>query len=132
MKKTNTITKEQLLTALRVKKQVPAPMTKDELAEGKLLLTKRLTVSEVFDIIELMTYPYNSEMKRVSGRLSVANMVLDKVAKKAGITQHELDKMYGDATKQFKKANEAEIARMKAEFKHAAQKMQAQAKKDDK
>lgn len=126
MKNNTKFTKAQLLTALRVKKQLPTPMTKEELAEGKLLLTKRLTVSEAFDIIELMTYPYNSEMKRVSARLSVANMVLDKVAKKAGIKQHELDKMYGDSTKAFKKANEEEIKHMKQQFKMAAQKMQKQ------
>lgn len=126
MKNNTKFTKAQLLTALRVKKQLPTPMTEEELAEGKLLLTKRLTVSEAFDIIELMTYPYNSEMKRVSARLSVANMVLDKVAKKAGIKQHELDKMYGDSTKAFKKANEEEIKHMKQQFKMAAQKMQKQ------
>ena len=126
MKNNTKFTKAQLLTALRVKKQLPTPMTKEELAKGKLLLTKRLTVSEAFDIIELMTYPYNSEMKRVSARLSVANMVLDKVAKKAGIKQHELDKMYGDSTKAFKKANEEEIKHMKQQFKMAAQKMQKQ------
>lgn len=123
----DSISKQDLLNALKVKKGVPLPLTKPQLAQAKSLLGKHLTLSEAFDVIELMTYPYNNEMKKVSGRLSVANIVLDKVARHEGMRKSTLDKYYKEAEEEFKKANDQEIAQAKAEF----QKMAKDMKKDD-
>lgn len=108
-----TITKQQILNAMCVKKNLPLKLSEIERNAAKALLAKRLTVSEALDIVDMMTYPYNAEMKNVSGRLSVANMVLDKVAKKLGVTEKDLDKMYADSKEEFAKANQEAIKEAK-------------------
>lgn len=108
-----TITKQQILNAMCVKKNLPLKLSEIERNAAKTLLAKRLTISEALDIVDMMTYPYNAEMKNVSGRLSVANMVLDKVAKKLGVTEKDLDKMYADSKEEFAKANQEAIKEAK-------------------
>lgn len=127
-----TITKQQILNAMCVKKNLPLKLSEIERNAAKTLLAKRLTVSEALDIVDMMTYPYNAEMKNVSGRLSVANMVLDKVAKKLGVTEKDLDKMYADSKEEFAKANQEAIKEAKEALSGKKDKKATKKEKGDK
>lgn len=110
------IKKNDLLNALRVKKQLPLAMTKEDQAKASVLLTKHPSISEVFDIVDLLVTPHQQELGLLSKRLSLTSMVLDKVAKYKKVPKKELDTMWKDAEAELKEANKKQIAKMRKEF----------------
>lgn len=114
--------KQEVLQALAVKKGLPIKLSAIQKEHAESLLKKRLTFSEALDIVEVLTFPYNAEMKNVAGRLSVLNMVADKAFKKLGIKDKDLDKLYTDSEKEFKEANERELKKFQEELKKAPKK----------
>lgn len=114
--------KQEVLQSLAVKKGLPIKLSAIQKEHAESLLKKRLTFSEALDIVEVLTFPYNTEMKNVAGRLSVLNMVADKAFKKLGIKDKDLDKLYTDSEKEFKEANERELKKFQEEFKKAHKK----------
>lgn len=120
MKQELDLQRKEILDAYRVKKGLPAYLDQSELVKARASLNKRMTLSQAFDMIDIMTYPYNAEMKKVSGRLSVANIVLDKLMEKLNISKEDQDQMWKDAKAELDKANKAEIKRAKAAYKKLA------------
>ena len=111
------INKKDLLNALAIHKKLAVKMTPAERERDTTLLTKRLNVAETFDLVELLTMPYNKEMQKMSERVSVLNMVVDKLALKHGIDDDELSKVYKESQKELKEANEKQIKQLKKQFK---------------
>lgn len=126
------INQKEILNALSVHKQLPGiPMTKLDQQKAKTLLSKHLTMAEVFDVIEIITYPYNKQVASIDKRLSLTGMVLDKLAKHERVRKSTLDKMWSEAEDELDKANKEQLAKMKAELNKAV-KGQIKGKQDDK
>ena len=111
------INKKDLLNALAIHKKLAVKLTPAEKERDTTLLDKRLNVAEAFDIVEMLTYPYNKEMQKMSGRVSVLNMVVDKLALANGVSDDELSKVYREAQKELKEANQKQIKQLKKQFK---------------
>lgn len=127
------ISRKEILNALSVHKQLPGiPMTKLEQQKAKTLLSKHLTMAEVFDVIEVLTLPYNKQLASVDKRLSLTGMVLDKLAKHERVRKSTLDKMWSEAEDELDKANKEQIAKMKEELSKAVDKQVKPDEKEDK
>ena len=59
-------------------------------------------------------------------------MTLDKLAKHLRVHKATMDKLWGESTDEFDKANKEQIAKMKAEFKKLAEKNKDSKGKSDK
>ena len=127
------INQKEILNALSVHKQLPGiPMTKLDQQKAKTLLSKHLTMAEVFDVIEIITYPYNKQVANIDKRLSLTGMVLDKLAKHERVRKSTLDKMWSEAEDELDKANKEQIAKMKEELNKAVDKQVKPNEKEDK
>lgn len=127
------INQKEILNALSVHKQLPGiPMTKLDQQKAKTLLSKHLTMAEVFDVIEIITYPYNKQVANIDKRLSLTGMVLDKLAKHERVRKSTLDKMWSEAEDELDKANKEQIAKMKEELNKAVDKQVKPDEKEDK
>lgn len=127
------INQKEILNALSVHKQLPGiPMTKLDQQKAKTLLSKHLTMDEVFDVIEIITYPYNKQVANIDKRLSLTGMVLDKLAKHERVRKSTLDKMWSEAEDELDKANKEQIAKMKEELSKAVDKQVKPNEKEDK
>lgn len=126
MKHNLDLQKEEILKAYRVYKEIPSYMDSSDLAVAKASLKKKITMEQAFAIIDIMTYPYNAEMKKVSERLSVANIVLDRAIKQLGLKDNEIDTLWKDAKADLDKANKEQIKKLKSEYR----KMVRDSKKD--
>ena len=114
------ISRKEILNALSVHKQLPCiPMTKLDQQKAKTLLSKHLTLAEVFDVIEVLTLPYNKQVANIDKRTSLNGMVLDKLAKHERVRKSTLDKMWSEAEDELDKANKEQIAKMKEELNKA-------------
>ena len=114
------INQKEILNALSVHKQLPGiPMTKLDQQKAKTLLSKHLTLAEVFDVIEVLTLPYNKQVANIDKRTSLTGMVLDKLAKHERVRKSTLDKMWSEAEDELDKANKEQIAKMKEELNKA-------------
>lgn len=114
---TKELSKEELLTALRVHKGLPAYYDENDLAQAKIKLTRRPTIGEVFDIVDLLTYPANKNSQELRKDLSIANIVIDKI----GATEEQ----WKDATEEFEKENKENIEKAKQKLKDLAQEEQS-------
>lgn len=114
---TKELSKEELLTALRVHKGLPAYYDEKDLAQAKIKLTRRPTIGEVFDIVDLLTYPANKNSQELRKDLSIANIVIDKI----GATEEQ----WKDATEEFEKENKENIEKAKQKLKDLAQEEQS-------
>jgi hypothetical protein len=119
--KQNKISQNEILNALKIYKGLPVPLTKLEYEQAKTLLSKRITLADAFSVIEVLTYPYNKQVSELNKRLSVTGMTLDKLAKHLRVHKATMDKLWGESTDEFDKANKEQIAKMKAEFKKLAE-----------
>lgn len=127
------ISRKEILNALSVHKQLPGiPMTKLDQQKAKTLLSKHLTMAEVFDVIEVLTLPYNKQVANIDKRLSLTGMVLDKLAKHERVRKSTLDKMWSEAEDELDKANKEQIAKMKEELNKAVDKQVKPNEKEDK
>lgn len=127
------ISRKEILNALSVHKQLPGiPMTKLDQQKAKTLLSKHLTMAEVFDVIEVLTLPYNKQVANIDKRLSLTGMVLDKLAKHERVRKSTLDKMWSEAEDELDKANKEQIAKMKEELNKAVDKQVKPDEKEDK
>lgn len=127
------ISRKEILNALSVHKQLPGiPMTKLDQQKAKTLLSKHLTLAEVFDVIEVLTLPYNKQVANIDKRLSLTGMVLDKLAKHERVRKSTLDKMWSEAEDELDKANKEQIAKMKEELNKAVDKQVKPDEKEDK
>lgn len=114
---TKELSKEELLTVLRVHKGLPAYYDEKDLAQAKIKLTRRPTIGEVFDIVDLLTYPANKNSQELRKDLSIANIVIDKI----GATEEQ----WKDATEEFEKENKENIEKAKQKLKDLAQEEQS-------
>ena len=128
--KQNKISQNDVLNALKVYKELPVPLTKLEYERAKTLLSKRITLADAFSVIEVLTYPYNKQVSELNKRLSVTGMTLDKLAKHLRVHKATMDKLWGESTDEFDKANKEQIAKMKAELKKMAESKQSDKKGD--
>lgn len=127
------INRKEILNALSVHKQLPGiPMTKLDQQKAKTLLSKHLTLAEVFDVIEVLTLPYNKQVANIDKRTSLNGMVLDKLAKHERVRKSTLDKMWSEAEDELDKANKEQIAKMKEELSKAVDKQVKPDEKEDK
>lgn len=110
---TKELSKLELLTALRVHKGLPGYYDENDLAQAKIKLTRRPTIGEVFDIVDLLTYPANKNSQELRKDLSIANIVIDKI----GATEEQ----WKDATEEFEKENKENIEKAKEKLKDLAQ-----------
>lgn len=110
---TKELSKEELLTALRVHKGLPGYYDEKDLAQAKIKLTRRPTIGEVFDIVDLLTYPANKNSQELRKDLSIASIVIDKI----GATEEQ----WKDATEEFEKENKENIEKAKQKLKDLAQ-----------
>ena len=110
---TKELSKLELSTALRVHKGLPGYYDEKDLAQVKIKLTRRPTIGEVFDIVDILTYPANKNSQELRKDLSIANIVIDKI----GATEEQ----WKDATEEFEKENKENIEKAKEKLKDLAQ-----------
>ena len=128
--KQNKISQNDVLNALKVYKELPLPLTKLQYEKAKTLLSKRITLADAFSVIEVLTYPYNKQVSELNKRLSVTGMTLDKLAKHLRVHKATMDKLWGESTDEFDKANKEQIAKMKVELNESNQSKKSDKKGD--
>lgn len=93
MAQNKSITREQVLNALAKhnglttynNKAGSHPRTPEEDRQLETLLTKRVTLAEAFDAIDILTFPYNKNTNDLTKQLEVIGVLLNKV----GITEKD-------------------------------------------
>lgn len=116
--KQNNLDQQQLLTALRVHKNLPSYYTEQDLADAKIILKKKINLGEAFDVVDLLVYPYSKQLDKLNHDLSIANMVLDKL----GATPEQWE----EAQTEFEKADRENKEKAQAEFKELLEKEKAE------
>lgn len=93
MAQNKSITREQVLNALAKHNGLTTynnqagshPRTSEEDRQLETLLTKRVTLAEAFDAIDILTFPYNKNTNDLTKQLEVIGVLLNKV----GITEKD-------------------------------------------
>ena len=93
MAQNKSITREQVLNALAKHNGLTTynnqagshPRTPEEDRQLETLLTKRVTLAEAFDAIDILTFPYNKNTNDLTKQLEVIGVLLNKV----GITEKD-------------------------------------------
>lgn len=93
MAQNKSITREQVLNALAKHNGLTTynnqagshPRTPEEDRQLETLLTKRVTLSEAFDAIDILTFPYNKNTNDLTKQIEVIGVLLNKV----GITEKD-------------------------------------------
>lgn len=93
MAQNKAITREQVLNALAKHNGLTTynnqagshPRTPEEDRQLETLLTKRVTLAEAFDAIDILTFPYNKNTNDLTKQLEVIGVLLNKV----GITEKD-------------------------------------------
>lgn len=113
---------KKVSSALLVHKGLPAYLSQEELKKAKAYVNHKPTMGDVFDAVEAMTLAYANKLNDASKRISLASIMVDRLALKSGVTQDELDEMWKQATEDLDKANKENIKKAKKDFKKLAQK----------
>lgn len=93
MAQNKSITREQVLNALAKHNGLTTynnqagshPRTPEEDRQLETLLTKRVTLAEAFDAIDILTFPYNKNTNDLTKQIEVIGVLLNKV----GITEKD-------------------------------------------
>jgi len=93
MAQNKAISREQVLNALAKHNGLTTynnqagshPRTPEEDRQLETLLTKRVTLAEAFDAIDILTFPYNKNTNDLTKQLEVIGVLLNKV----GITEKD-------------------------------------------
>jgi len=93
MAQSKAISREQVLNALAKHNGLTTynnqagshPRTPEEDRQLETLLTKRVTLAEAFDAIDILTFPYNKNTNDLTKQLEVIGVLLNKV----GITEKD-------------------------------------------
>lgn len=93
MAQNKSITREQVLNALAKHNGLTTynnqagshPRTPEEDRQLETLLTKRVTLAEAFDAIDILTFPYNKNTNDLTKQLEVIGVLLNKL----GITEKD-------------------------------------------
>ena len=93
MAQNKSITKEQVLNALAKYNGLTTynnqagshPRTPEEDRQLETLLTKRVTLAEAFDAIDILTFPYNRNTNDLTKQIEVMGVLLNKL----GITEKD-------------------------------------------
>lgn len=93
MAQNKSITREQVLNALAKHNGLTTynnqagshPRTSEEDRQLETLLTKRVTLAEAFDAIDILTFPYNKNTNDLTKQIEVIGVLLNKV----GITEKD-------------------------------------------
>lgn len=93
MAQSKAITREQVLNALAKHNGLTTynnqagshPRTPEEDRQLETLLTKRVTLAEAFDAIDILTFPYNKNTNDLTKQIEVIGVLLNKV----GITEKD-------------------------------------------
>lgn len=93
MAQNKAITREQVLNALAKHNGLTTynnqagshPRTPEEDRQLETLLTKRVTLAEAFDAIDILTFPYNKNTNDLTKQIEVIGVLLNKV----GITEKD-------------------------------------------
>ena len=113
---------KKVSSALLVHKGLPAYLSQEDLKKAKAYVNHKPTMGDVFDAVEAMTWVHASKINELSKRISLASIMVDRLATKAGIEQDELDNMWKQAIKDLDKANKDNIKKAKKDFKNFAKK----------
>lgn len=93
MAQNKAISREQVLNALAKHNGLTTynnqagshPRTPEEDRQLETLLTKRVTLAEAFDAIDILTFPYNKNTNDLTKQIEVIGVLLNKV----GITEKD-------------------------------------------
>lgn len=93
MAQNKSISREQVLNALAKHNGLTTynnqagshPRTPEEDRQLETLLTKRVTLAEAFDAIDILTFPYNKNTNDLTKQIEVIGVLLNKV----GITEKD-------------------------------------------
>ena len=93
MAQNKSITREQVLNALAKHNGLTTynnqagshPRTPEEDRQLETLLTKRVTLAEAFDAIDILTFPYNKNTNDLTKQIEVMGVLLNKL----GITEKD-------------------------------------------
>lgn len=93
MAQNKSITREQVLNALAKHNGLTTynnqagshPRTPEEDRQLETLLTKRVTLAEAFDAIDILTFPYNKNTNDLTKQIEVIGVLLNKI----GITEKD-------------------------------------------
>lgn len=93
MAQSKSITREQVLNALAKHNGLTTynnqygshPRTPEEDRQLETLLTKRVTLAEAFDAIDVLTFPYNKNTNDLTKQIEVIGVLLNKV----GVTEKD-------------------------------------------
>lgn len=93
MAQSKAISREQVLNALAKHNGLTTynnqagshPRTPEEDRQLETLLTKRVTLAEAFDAIDILTFPYNKNTNDLTKQIEVIGVLLNKV----GITEKD-------------------------------------------
>lgn len=93
MAQNKSITREQVLNALAKHNGLTTynnqagshPRTPEEDRQLETLLTKRVTLAEAFDAIDILTFPYNKNTNDLTKQIEVIGVLLNKL----GITEKD-------------------------------------------
>lgn len=93
MAQNKSINREQVLNALAKHNGLTTynnqagshPRTPEEDRQLETLLTKRVTLAEAFDAIDILTFPYNKNTNDLTKQIEVIGVLLNKV----GITEKD-------------------------------------------
>lgn len=96
MAQNKSITREQVLNALAKHNGLTTynnqagshPRTPEEDRQLETLLTKRVTLAEAFDAIDILTFPYNKNTNDLTKQIEVMGVLLNKL----GITEKDWTK----------------------------------------
>lgn len=131
VKKLKDLKPVEIMSALRVKKGIPFKTQEEELSneEAEKLLTKKVTLGEVFDALDVLLVPYQQMNQKAFEEHEVLVRVVDQFLKDSGKTDKQVDAMYQDARKSFEKDQEKARKEQKEKAEKLRQEMIEESKK---
>ena len=121
MAQNKSITREQVLNALAKHNGLTTynnqagshPRTPEEDRQLETLLTKRVTLAEAFDAIDILTFPYNKNTNDLTKQIEVIGVLLNKV----GITEKDWEEAENKVESKRKEQQDKIMKEIEAQLK---------------